>query len=99
MRKGGEKTRKTKFEETKKVLSEETQLEIGEGAREKVIGQTQRFFREKTRMGQAKIDVEKVGGEARAAAVGETSSRVTKNETRKRGLGGANCGEEMRPGE
>ena len=99
MRKGGERTRKTKFEETKKFLSEQTQLEIGEGAWGKVIGQTQRFSREKTRIGQAKIDGEKMGGEARKAAMGETSSRVTKNETRKRGLGGAKCGEEMRSGE
>ncbi len=99
MRKGDEKTRKTKFEESKKILSEKTRLEIGEGVWGKVNGQTQRFSREKTRIGQAKIDGEKVGGEAREAAVGETSSRVTKDETRKRGLGGTNCGEEMRPGE
>jgi hypothetical protein len=49
-------------------------------------------------IGQAKIDVKKVGGEARKAAVGETSSRATKTETRKREVGGADCGEEVRPG-
>ncbi len=64
-----------------------------------MIGQTQRFSREKTRIGQAKIDVDKMSGKAREAAEGETSSRMTKNETRKRGLGGANCDEKMRPGE
>jgi hypothetical protein len=61
--------------------AEKTRQELGERAREKEIEQTQKLHREKTMIGQVKIDVEKVGGEAQ------------KTKTRKRGLGRADCGE------
>jgi hypothetical protein len=77
------------------VLTEETQQEIGERAREKVIGQTQNVYGEKTTIGQTEIYVKKVGEKARKAAVGETSSRATKTETRTAAGGGA-CGEGTR---
>jgi hypothetical protein len=63
-----------------------------------MIGRTQIFYRAKTMIGQAKIEGGEVGEEARRAAVGETTSRATKTDTRKRGRGGAYCGEGVRPG-
>jgi hypothetical protein len=59
-RKGGERARKTKFEETEMVLAEKTW--------DKVIGQTKPWYGEKTQIGQTKNDVEKVGEEARVFA-------------------------------
>ncbi len=74
----------------------QTQNEVekmSEEARE-VIGQTQTFSRERTRISQTKIDEEKVGEEAREAAVRETSSRATTAGTSKRGLENVGCGKE-----
>ncbi len=92
-RKLDEETRKTKFAKTEIVGAGKTQLEIGERARETAIGQTQIFYREKTTIGQTKIEGGKVGEEGRKAAVRETSSCTTKTETRTRELEGVGCGE------
>jgi hypothetical protein len=62
-RKGGERARKTKFEETEMVLAEKTWG--------KVIGQTKTWYGEKKQIGQTKNDVEKVGKEAREV-IGQT---------------------------
>jgi hypothetical protein len=62
-RKGGERARKRKFEETEMVLAEKTW--------DKVIGQTKTWYGEKTQIGQTKNDVEKVDEEAREV-IGQT---------------------------
>ncbi len=46
----------------------EERRERREERAEKVIGQTQTLYEERTQVGQTKIDVEKVGKEAREAA-------------------------------
>ena len=64
-RKGGEETRKTKFEETEMVEAEKTPDEA--------IGQTKMGSGEKTLIGQTQNGVEKVSEEAREV-IGHTQT-------------------------
>jgi hypothetical protein len=51
-KRGGEKTRQTKLEETEMVLAEKARQKISERAREKVIEQTQIFKEKRRRLGR-----------------------------------------------